>query len=117
MPLHLRQDHWLKAIYTTGVSDIIQLLVTDFMKRTFFIVTWNLATNTEHSIYQQRFRRDNFVENMMLKSLGSRRNQNFNLFLEDGAIMNLESNVPCQYIDRFNGLQRPLGIMAPVATG
>jgi hypothetical protein len=31
--------------------------------------------------------------------------------------MNLESNIPCQYIDRFNKLDRPLGILKPVASG
>jgi hypothetical protein len=111
MPLKLAKEHWLKEIYTTGVSDIVQLLITHFDKRNAYLITWNLAENTEHSMYQTKFKRENFVENMVMKSLGSRRNQNFNLFLEEQALINLESNVPCQYIDKFNQVKRPLGIL------
>lgn len=92
----------MQACYLTGVEGILQLFLIDDEKMRIFIITWNMEVNREHSMYQTRFKPGVFPENLILQSFGSANHKNYNFILEDGAIVNLSANMPCQFFDKEN---------------
>jgi hypothetical protein len=100
--LTLGPNIWVEACYATGVEGILQLFLIDDEKQRLFVVTWNMEVNREHSMYQTRMKPGVFPENLMLHSYGTNSHKNFNFFLEDGVIINLSSNLPCQFFDKEN---------------
>jgi hypothetical protein len=51
VPLEIGQGLWLREIYTTGVADLIQMLIIEQDTQRAYIITWNFMFNREHSIY------------------------------------------------------------------
>ena len=66
------------------------------------MITWNMELNREHSMYQTRFKPGVFPENLILQSCGNDNHKNYNFILEDGAIVDLFANLPCQFFDKEN---------------
>jgi hypothetical protein len=60
---------------------------------------------------------DIYPQNCLVRNLGSRREQNFNFYLEEGAIINLETNVPTQYMASKLKNPVPTGILYDHASG
>jgi hypothetical protein len=45
------ENFWLRSVYTTGVADLIQLLVLEPDEGRAYVITWNFKYNREHSLY------------------------------------------------------------------
>jgi len=58
---------WIENVFTTGVKDLIQLFIIDDANRRLFIITWNLQSNREHSMFQSTYATDVFPENLIMK--------------------------------------------------
>lgn len=58
---------WIENIFSTGVKDLIQLFIIDDANRRLFIITWNLQSNREHSMFQSTYAPDVFPENLIMK--------------------------------------------------
>ena len=74
----------------------------DDRKRLIFILTWNLQFNREHSIYQTTYGENVYPENLLLRGYGVQKRIDFNFFMDNGAIINLETNCPLQLFDMEN---------------
>jgi len=46
---------------------LIQLFIIDDANRRLFIITWNLQSNREHSMFQSTYATDVFPENLIMK--------------------------------------------------
>lgn len=85
---------WIENVFTTGVEDLIQLFIIDDSNRRLYIITWNLQNNREHSMFQSTYAPDVFPENLIMKGKSYLKQQDFNYFLDNGAIINLDTNLP-----------------------
>lgn len=116
--LTLGPSVWLQSCYLTGVEGILQLFLIDDEKMRIFIITWNMEVNREHSLYQTRFKPGIHPENLILQSYGSATHKNFNFILEDGVIVNLDGNLPCQFFDKENEVDLvPRGFLKETIAG
>ena len=93
---------WIENIYSTGVEDLIQLFIIDDANRRLFIITWNLQNNREHQMFQSTYADDVFPENLLMKGQSYLKQQDFNYFMDNGAIINLDTNLPVQFFDLEN---------------
>jgi hypothetical protein len=93
---------WIENVISTGVNDLIQLFVIDDVNRRLFVVTWNLQYNREHSLFQSTYAEDVFPENLIMRGKAHNKTQDFNYFLDNGAVMNLDTNLPVQFFDIEN---------------
>ena len=93
---------WVDHVYTTGVEDLVQIFIMDDRKRLIFILTWNLQFNREHSIYQTTYGENVYPENLLLRGYVDQKRIDFNFFMDNGAIINLETNCPLQLFDMEN---------------
>ena len=85
---------WIENVISTGVNDLIQLFVIDDVNRRLFVITWNLQLNREHSLFQSTYAEDVFPENLIMRGKAHNKSQDFNYFLDNGAVMNLDTNLP-----------------------
>lgn len=58
---------WIENIYPTGITDLVQLFIIDDANRRLYIITWNLQSNREHSLFQSTYAPDVFPENLIMK--------------------------------------------------
>lgn len=93
---------WVENVFSTGVEDLIQLFIIDDVNLRLFIITWNLKSNREHTLFQSSYAEDIFPENLIMKGTSYLKQQDFNYFLDNGAIINLDTNLPVQFFDMEN---------------
>ena len=58
---------WVENVFSTGVEDLIQLFIIDDANFRVFIITWNLQSNREHSLFQSSYEPEVFPENLIMK--------------------------------------------------
>lgn len=58
---------WIENIFATGIEDLIQLFIIDDANLRLYIITWNLQSNREHSMFQSTYAPDVFPENLIMK--------------------------------------------------
>ena len=75
------------------------MVIIDDNNNRIFIITWNLKQNREHSLFQTTYAPEIFPENLIMKGQACQKQQNFNYFLDNGAIINLDNNLPVQFFD------------------
>jgi len=93
---------WIENIYATGIEDLVQLFIIDDAQKRLFIITWNLQLNREHSIFQTTYGPDVFPENLIMRGKHYYKQQDFNYFMDNFSIINLETNLPIQFFDTEN---------------
>ena len=74
---------WIENIFSTGVEDLIQIFIIDDSTRRLYLITWNLQSNREHSLFQSRYAPDIFPENLIMKGQSYLKQQDFNYFLDE----------------------------------
>ena len=85
---------WIENVFATGVEDLIQLFIIDDANNRLFVITWNLEHNREHSLFQSTYAPDVFPENLFMRGQAHMKQQDFNYIIDNGAIINLETNLP-----------------------
>ena len=93
---------WIQDIFPTGIDDLIQIFLINDITRRLFVITWNLQLNREHSNFQTTFDDSTNPEYLLLRTWGSNTAQKFNMMLDHGALINLQSNLPVQFFDIEN---------------
>lgn len=93
---------WIENVISTGVNDLVQLFIVDDVNRRLFVITWNLQFNREHSLFQSTYAEDVFPENLIMRGKAYNKQQDFNYFLDNGAVINLDTNLPVQFFDIEN---------------
>jgi hypothetical protein len=77
-----------------------------------------MEKNREHSFFETRYKVGQFAENLILQGFALPNQPNFNYCLEDGAVINLENNLPIQFFDKENeGDLVPHGQLKPTVFG
>lgn len=93
---------WIENVISTGVNDLVQLFIVDDVNHRLFVITWNLQFNREHSLFQSTYAEDVFPENLIMRGKAYNKQQDFNYFLDNGAVINLDTNLPVQFFDIEN---------------
>lgn len=93
---------WIENVISTGVNDLVQLFIVDDVNHRLFVITWNLQMNREHSLFQSTYAEDVFPENLIMRGKAYNKTQDFNYFLDNGAVINLDTNLPVQFFDVEN---------------
>lgn len=113
----------LQQVTQTGVLGLLQFFLINDQEKIIFVITWNMNLNREHGLFQTRFKAGQFPENLLLSSFGGVDSAgtlivNYNFCLEDGALINLEDNMPVQFFDKENETDLiPHGPMKPTVQG
>lgn len=114
----LGAEVWIENCFPTGIEDLVQFLVIDDANNRVYIITWNLQNNREHSLFQSKYAPEVFPENLVLRGAGYLKQQDFNYFMDNGAIINLESNLPVQFFDMENEADTmPIGYLGELVEG
>ena len=93
---------WVQDIFATGIDDLIQIFLINDITRRLFVVTWNLQLNREHSNFQTTFDDTTNPEYLLLRTYGQQNANKFNMMLDHGALVNLQTNLPLQFFDIEN---------------
>ena len=93
---------WIQDIFATGIDDLVQLLLINDVTKRLYVITWNLQFNREHSNFQSIFDDSTNPEYLLLRTYGKYNPNRFNIMLDQGALINMQNNLPVQFFDIEN---------------
>ena len=72
------------------------------VSRHFFLITWNLKLNREHSLYQTDFDEGSFAENLVVRGIALHNVLDFNYLIDKRTILDMQDNLPVQFFDMID---------------
>lgn len=86
-------------IHETGDPDLVQIEICYIEYKEYYILTWNLNTNKQHSLYQGILPDGQLPTNFFVSSREENDLTALNYIFDQGALIDLNTNSPIQFLD------------------
>lgn len=90
IPLEIEEDtQTILSIKETGLEHLIQLEICDLESNLYFVITWDLIKNQQHSLYQGTFMEGKLPTNYLISKYEKEAENAMSCVFDGGAIVDL----------------------------